>query len=153
MTRSYFAIDKLQQITTTPGVTSLGLNASTTLRPAVTEMIVSTLGLGQDKMIHWELRRFDTSVGTGTALTEFPVDPEDAGALKSAALGNHSSEPTYGSLAIPLSIGVHQRNFLHWRAAQNRGIPIPAVATEGLGVVPFHADSTVLVATTLYWEE
>ena len=132
-------------------MTSLGLNASITLRPAVTEMIVSTLRTAQYKMIHWEMRRFN-AVGTGTALDKFPVDPEDA-AAKSSALGNHSSEPTYGSLAIPLSIGVHQRNFLHWRAAQNRGIPIPAVATEGIGIVPFHVDSTVLVATTLYWEE
>jgi len=149
--RCYSAVDD-QAVTASPGDTVVSLTSAATIRPAVYELILGTTGTPGDQAIEWQLRRFDTADGTGDALAEQPVDPADPAALATAK-GNHTVEPTYGSLAIPLILGIHQRATFHWRAMQGRGIKIPAVATEGVGIVPFNASYIGLATATMFWEE
>jgi len=104
-----------------------------------------------DAVAQWQLRRFDTADGTGTALAETPDDKLDTALC--VAKGNHSAEPTYGSLAIPVVYPAHLRATAVWQARPGRGIIIPAVATEGVGLVCFEATYTGLLGTTLFWEE
>jgi len=151
MPKGFSAKDVAQACTTTPGVTSISLAGHASLRAVVTGFIGCALGTMADAVAQWELRRFDTADGTGTALTETPDDKLDTALC--VAKGNHSVEPTYGSLDIPVVYPAHLRATAVWQSRPGRGIIIPAVATEGVGLVAFEATYTGLLGTTIFWEE
>lgn len=151
MGRAYSGVDD-QAMTATPGDTVLSYQSTTAIRPALFELIVGTTGTPADNAIEYRLKRFDTADGTADALTADPVDPGDPAAVGTLQ-GNHTAEPTYGSLGQPLIFGLHQRATFRWIAAPGREIKIPAVATEGLGLVGFNGTYTGLYIGTIFWEE
>ena len=151
MGKAYSGVDD-QAMVATPGDSVLSYQATVAIRPAFFEIIVGTTGSPDDKSIEYRLKRFDTADGTGDGLTGDPLDPGDPAALGTLQ-GNHSAEPTYGSLGQPLIFGLNQRATFRWIAAPGREIKSPAVATEGLGLVGFNASYVGLYTGTIFWEE
>lgn len=152
MTKAFSINESLTAMTATPGDTSISIAGVAARRITVTGFIAGALGTMADAMAQWQLRRFDTADGTGTTLaTEAPSDPVDASLV--VCKGNHTVEPTYGSLPIPVNYPCHLRATAMWHARPGNGLIIPAVATEGIGLVGFEATYTGLVGTTLFWEE
>ena len=152
MGKGFSVQESLQACTTTPGVTSISLAGVAARRIQVTGFIAGHLGTMADETIQWQLRRFDTADGTGTALgVEAPADPVDVSLV--VAKGNHSVEPTYGSLAIPVNFPVHLRGTAIWNVRPGYEQKIPAVATEGFGLVAFAAAYAGLLGTTLFFTE
>ena len=152
MSKGFSITESLTACTATPGDTSISIAGVAARRIEVTGFIVGALGTMADAMVQWQLRRFDTADGTGTTLSvEAPADPVDVSLV--VVKGNHSAEPTYGSLAIPVNLPCHLRSYGTWTARTGYGQIIPAVATEGFGLVGFEASYVGLLGTTLFWTE
>ena len=151
MGRAYSSVDD-QALASTPGTSVLSVQSATTIRPALYELITGNTGTPADAAIECRLKRFDTSDGTGDSPDVDPVDPGDPASLTTVQ-GNHSGEPTYGSLGEPLIFGLNMRATFRWIAAPGREIKAAAIATEGWGFVCFHASQTTLYTCTLFWEE
>ncbi len=110
----------------------LTLQAATTIKPELLDIVVGCPGTPADGASLFDLYRFTVDDGTGDATTANPLDPGDPASLASC-LSNHSAEPnTIG--ATMLSIPLHQRATFRWVAAPGRGFKILALATVGLGL-------------------
>ena len=152
MAKGFSITESLTACTATPGDTSISIAGVAARRIEVTGFIAAILGTTADSMAQWQLRRFDTADGTGTTLSvEAAADPVDASLV--VCKGNHTAEPTYGSLMIPVNYPCHLRNTAIWRAEASFPQIIPAVATEGFGLVGFDAAYVGLLGTTLFWKE
>ena len=152
MAKGFSVQESATACTATPGDTSISLAGVAARRIKVVGFIAGHLGTMTDETIQWQLRRFDTADGTGTTLSvEAPADPVDVSLV--VAKGDHSVEPTYGSLPIPVNFPVHLRGTAIWNARPGYEQIIPAVVTEGFGLVAFAAAYTGLLGTTLFFTE
>ena len=150
--RAYVVTDD-QALTGTPGDTVITLQSAVTIRPEVYEIAASHGGTMNDATIQWLVRRFNTDDGTGDALTARPLDSTGPATALSAVQGNHTTEPSSFTMTL-LDQYVHLRSFWTWRAAAGRGIILPAVATEGIGITPIApAAETNLVTATMFYVE
>ena len=134
------------------GNTAISYQSATTIRPALFELITGNIGTPNDASIDCALKRFDTADGTGDSPIADPLDPGDPAAI-GTLLGNHSVEPTYGSLASPVHFGLNMRATFRWIAAPGKEIKAPAVATEGWGFQCIHASQTTEFTCTIMWDE
>ncbi len=150
MGRRYSITDD-QTMTTTPGDSVLSVVGTTTIRPKVYDVIVSTIGTPADNAIEYLLQNHSAD-GTGDALTPTPIDSGDP-AAGGACLGNHTVEPTYTAGEIMLRFGLNQRATYRWVAAPGSEIVLPASATNGIGLMGFHASCTELYTGTILFEE
>lgn len=150
MGRSYSAEDTNTLVAA--GNTALSYQSTTAIRPALFELLTGNLGTPADAAIDCLLKRFDTADGTGDSPGSDALDPGDPAAA-GVVQGNHSVEPTYGSLANPLHFGLNMRATFRWIAAPGKEIKAPAIATEGWGFQSIHASQTTEFTCTLMWEE
>ncbi len=151
MGKAYSAVDD-QALAASPGESVLSYQSTTAIRPALFELITGNTGTPADAAIECRFKRFDTADGTGDSPGSDALDEGDPAAA-GVVQGNHSVEPTYGSLGEPLIFGLNMRATFRWIAAPGKEIKAPAVATEGWGFVAFHASQTTLYTCTLMWEE
>ena len=151
MSRSYSGEDN--NVLAAAGNTAISYQSATTIRPALFELITGNIGTPADAAIECALKRFDTADGTDVgAPTADPLDPGDPAALGTLQ-GEHSVEPTYGSLANPLRFGLNMRATFRWIAAPGKEITATAVATEDWGFQCIHASQTTVFTCTIMWEE
>ena len=148
--REYVAIAD-QNIAASPGATLITLQSAATIRPVLTEFTITAGGTMADATIQYLVRRFDTDDGTGTAVTPRPVDTLD-GASVVVVQSNHTAEPSSFTMSM-MDLYAHLRGILTWRSRTGRGLVLPAVAREGIGITPIHATQTNAVAATVFFEE
>ena len=150
MGRRYFSRDD-QTATGTPGDSVISLESASTVKPRIFESIFGTSGTPADNAMVYTHQRM-TASGTGDALTENPLDPDDPAAL-AACVGNHTAEPTYTADLIMLEVPLNQRATFRWIAAPGGELVLPATAANGIGLVMFHASYTGIYNGVYYWEE
>ena len=119
--------------TTTSFATALALTApSSGMRRARTyEFMLSASGAPADNVLNWLVQKC-TTAGTGTGVSEVPLD-EAAAAASIVAEENHSAEPTYTSALIVFQQSINQRGTFRWVASPGGELVIPAVANDGFG--------------------
>src|SRR5262245_50855345 len=84
------------------------LSGSSTVRPMIADIILSSIATPADNSAQYYLLRFATNAGTTTAVTPEKVDSGDSAAA-SLAGSNASVEPSgYGSVAL-LNIALNMR--------------------------------------------
>jgi len=141
------------QDTNTGSTTVLGLDGTTTARGFVYDLIMGSDATPADNAAEFNLQRFATANGTGTAVTPQPLDPAD-GAARLSATEAHSTEPTYTANAIMLHWAQNQRATFRWVAAPGGEIIVPATSDSGVGVIcQTVAGSTVNFNCTIHYRE
>ncbi len=147
MTRRYSTRGD-QNVAAGPTASILGLESAATIRPAIYDLVFGSSQSPADNAIQWLLQRF-TGSGTGTAVVEMPLDPNDPASLLATSKSNHTAEPTYTSAEILLDIVANQRSTQRWVAAPGSELKMPATANNGLGLQPVHSSFTGLVECTI----
>jgi hypothetical protein len=131
--------------------TLLGIASATTVKPAVYDVLVGSDATPADTASQFSLSRF-TVAGTGTAVSELPLDPDDPASLATAQ-SNHTAEPTYTAGEDMLVIDLNQRATLRWVAAPGSEIYMPATAANGLGFRFVSTGQTGDSDVTILWIE
>ena len=146
-----YAVDTID--TNTVSTTALALDGTTTARGFIYDLVVGSNATPADNAGGYDLRRFATANGTGTAVVPQPLDPADGVALLSGT-ENHSTEPTYTAAALLLHWAQNQRATFRWVAAPGGELVIPATSDSGIGLqVQAVAGSAVAMNYTIHYEE
>lgn len=127
-----FSVDG--QDTNTASTTALALDGTTTTRGFLYDIIVGSDATPADNAAEYNLQRFATANGTGTAVTPQSLDPADA-AAEIDGTEQHTTEPTYTANAILLHWAQNQRATFRWVAAPGGEIVIPATSDSGVGII------------------
>lgn len=122
------------QATNTASTTTLALDGTSTARGMLYDVLVGSDATPADNACEWNLQRFATSNGTGTAVTPQPLDMADAAAELDGTEA-HSGAPSYTSNAILLHWAQNQRATFRWVAAPGGEILIPATSDSGVGLI------------------
>lgn len=136
----------------TASTTVISLNATTTTRPLIYDMVVGSPTAPADQAANYALRRFTTSNGTGTALTPNAVDPAHPAAVTAASIA-HSAEPTYTAGANQLRFSLNQRATFRWVAAPGGELIAPATANAGLGFLADGVTAAFTCTAMIHFEE
>lgn len=131
--------------------TLITYQSATTIRPELLDLVVGCGVAPGDQATLFQLYRFDTDDGTGSAFTPNPLDPGDPAALGVCQI-THTGEPSSKGVIL-LLVPLHQRATFRWVAAPGRGFKGPAVATEGWGYQSLTATGTAVHNVSLIWEE
>lgn len=108
-----------------------GVTATSAVRPAIADILLSSNATPADNSSEWWVLRF-TAAGTSTAVTPEKYDSGDPAAT--AVCGkNHSAEPTFGTVPM-LDFAHNQRATFRWVAAPGEEIIAPATAANGIGM-------------------
>jgi hypothetical protein len=129
---------------------TLSVIASTTTRPRIHEIVLSSSGTPQDYSAHFHLQRF-TADGTGTAVTPKPTD----GTLASIATSKstYTVEPTLTAFEILLELGHHQKATVKFPMKPRFEFVIPAASGNGIAIVCKAVSTQFTEATTIFFEE
>lgn len=135
-----------QNLTTSPGVTILRLNApaSASKRYYIWEIDVGQSGPpnATDCSVQWWLAHCDaTAAGTATSLTPLPTaSPLSGDTAVTVAKGNFTAEPTaYVAADTFYSKAINQRGTAFWQAAPGGEIYLPSTASTGPGLRAYSA--------------
>lgn len=127
--------------------TVLVLVSTATIRPRLTEYVLSTIGApNSDASYEIQVKRF-TAPGTTTAVLPTGTDPNDPAATLIAG-SNATVEPTYTAAAPIDDRGVNPRATFRWVSYDQRSeLIMPATANNGLGFLlsALGGASTVIV--------
>lgn len=136
----------------TVSTTIMSINATTTARPVVYDVIVGAEGTPADNAATYALRRFTTSNGTGTAVTPNALDPGNPAAV-TAVSAIHTAEPTYTAGANTLKFSLNMRATFRWVAAPGGEIILPATAQAGVGLLADQVSSAFSATAMIHFEE
>jgi hypothetical protein len=126
--------------------------ASTTVRPAIFDVVVGCSATPADQAAKLAITRWTTSAGTaGSSPTPNPLDPADIAATATAGI-THSAEPTYASTNL-LQIPMNQRATFRWVASPGYELKNPATATTGLGLQLVTATASTAFDGQVFWFE
>jgi hypothetical protein len=138
--------------TNTAATTQMTLISATTIRPALYDLLISSVATPADNAAEYLLQRI-TTAGTVTAVTPQALDPGDPAALASAGV-NATAEPTYTSNAVLLRLAGNQRATLRWVAAPGGELKSPATANNGLGLLANAIGGSAFAASyMMHYEE
>jgi len=130
---------------------TLSVIASTTIRPRIAGITLSSSTAPNDYNAHFYLQRFSAD-GTGTAVTPKPLDFADPVAY-STSKHTYTVEPTLTANEILLELGHHQRATVQWWARPGWEFVIPALAGDGIACVCIAVSTQFTEATTFFFEE
>lgn len=133
------------------GDTTLSVIASTTVRPRVGHIVLSSSSTPNDYSAHFHAQRFSAD-GTGTAVTPQKLDFNSAVAIASAK-HTYTIEPTVTANEILLNVAHNQRATWQWVAVPGAELVIPALAGDGLAMVCKAVSTQFTEETTIYFEE
>lgn len=142
-------VASMQDAVTNTPVTAAQVLGSATKRVFVYDFMLGTSGTPDDQAIQWFVERC-TTAGTGTGVSESPLDSAD-GTASATAFENFTAEPTAGSLLIKL--GVNQRATYRWVAAPRSELVVPATASNGIVWSPQNATYTGNAEVVAFWSE
>lgn len=133
-----------------PDDTTLTLVSTTAIRPMIYYICLGTYDTPADATILWTAQRV-TAAGTGTSFTPVAIDSGDPASTGVAAV-NHTVEPTYTASTVLWSQAVNQRTVTQVYLERNP-LKLPATNSNGVGIFPTHASSTVLTQACIHYEE
>lgn len=147
----YRASGTIAAVTAAPGDTALGIIASALTRARIDWFTVKmgSAGAVGDNVLQWLIRRF-VALGTYTPVVPAPDDPAAPVAQLAAGQG-YTVEPTYGATLFDEAI--HQRSIYQWNSQPGREIVIPAVANNGVGIIPVHNAYVGPAVASVHWQE
>jgi len=127
------------------------LQAVTSVRPRVYDILFGQGGTPADNVVRWEVPRATTSA-TGTAAVEVALDP---GSPASDALTEEeiTSGPTVTADSQLLDFDLNQRATFRWVAAPGGEIVLPATAANGIFLNCSSGAYTGIARVTVHWEE
>lgn len=118
-------------ITGAASKTIVVLTTGGTVRPYLTDIIISSNATPADNSSEWQVLSC-TAAGTATAVTPRQLDESDPAAI-SVAGKNNSVEPTYTGVSV-LDIAHNQRATFRWISAPGEEIIAAATASHGYGI-------------------
>lgn len=107
------------------------ITTGNTVRPYLTDIIISSNATPADNSSEWQLLSA-TAAGTSTAVTPRQLDESDPAAI-SLCGKNNTTEPTYTGVSV-LDIAHNQRATFRWVAAPGEEIISAATASHGYGL-------------------
>jgi hypothetical protein len=133
---------------------TLGVTGSTTVRPYLMDLIISSVATPADNAAQYQVLRYTAwSTNTSTAVTPSAFDGADGAAQGTYWKLSTGTEPTY--LAVPcLDISHNQRATFRWVAAPGEEIIAPATASNGIGVqcIGFGGSAVAEVTNAVFGE-
>lgn len=130
--------------------TAVTIIASTTVRPALFDLVIGNSATPADQACQMAVKRFTAAGTAGSSPTPAALDPGDVAAVATAGAG-HSAEPTYGTTLLPVSM--NQRATFRWVASPGYEIKAPATAANGIGVQLVSATAAMVQDVTVAWFE
>jgi hypothetical protein len=95
-----------------------------------------------------------SSPGTpGSSITPQALDPGDPLALATSGLAAFSVGPALAANALLLQFGVNQRATWRWAPKDGKEIVLPAVASNGIAILPVQVSSAWDQAFSIQFEE
>lgn len=133
--------------------TVLTMISTTTIRPKLYHLIVSSSATPTDQVTSFRTGRF-TAVGTeGSGYTPEPLDPNDPASAADFGVGTFSVEPTYTGSAELLQFDLNLRSSFQWIAVPGGELVAPATANNGLGTYSTSSGGTGTHTVTKFFEE
>ncbi len=132
-------------------VSMLGLTSTSAIEPSVYFMSLGCQDTPADTAIEWYIQRY-TAAGTNTAVTPTPLGPTTTAATATAGK-NHTGEPTYTSNLILWRMALNQRASHTICLDPEGALSLPATNSNGIGIYPVHASSTVNCNGTWHYLE
>ena len=132
-------------------VSLLGLTSTSAIEPCLYTWSIGVEDAPADASIVWYWQRY-TAAGTATAVTPAPLGPTTTAATASAGK-NHTAEPTYTSNTILWRMALNQRATHTIIFDPEGGLCLPATSSNGVGLYPTHASSTVNCSATAHYME
>ena len=124
-----------------------------TARALIYDILVGSDATPADNAVQWNIKRFATANGTGTAVTPVPLNFND-GASRLSATETHTTEPTYTANEILLAFSVNLRATFRWVAAPGGELIVPSISDAGIGaLIQAIAGSGVAQDVTFHFEE
>ena len=133
------------------GDTVLSLIASTSVRPRVSDIVLSSSSTPNSYSADFQIQRFSAD-GTGTAVTPTPLDFADVASV-STSKHTYTVEPTYTSGEVLLLMAHNQQATVRWVAQPGFEFIIPALAGDGVGLLCNAVSTQFTEDATFYFEE
>lgn len=124
----------------------LGLDGTTTTRGKLYDVVVGSNATPADNAVDFQIRRFATSNGTGTAVVPVTLDPAD-GAAEIDGTATYTGSPSFTANAEVLRWSQNQRATFRWVAAPGGEIVIPATSDSGIALV-----CDVVAGSSVNWQ-
>src|SRR3990170_2646379 len=116
---------------TSTGADAIGsIEAVTSVRPRIYDLIFSHGSTPADNVIRWQVPRITASGTSNAAVTEVALDP-GAPAADSIALEEYTVAPTVTANTEVLDFDLNQRATFRWVAAPGGELLLPALADQG----------------------
>lgn len=131
--------------------TVLSLIAATTVRPRLSDVVMSSPSTPNDYSADFLFQRFSAD-GTGTAFTPVPLDFSDPAAL-STSKHTYTVEPTLTAGEILLRLAHNQRATVRWVAQPGYELVVPALAGDGIAMVCNAVSTQFTENATFLFEE
>jgi hypothetical protein len=131
--------------------TVLSVIAATTVRPRISDLVLSSNSTPNDYSADFQLQRFSAD-GTGTGVTPTPLDFNDPASL-STSKHTYTVEPTLTAGEVLLRIAHNQRATVRWVAQPGYEFVIPALAGDGIACLCNAVSTQFTEVATIYFEE
>jgi hypothetical protein len=126
--------------------------ASTTVRPAIFDLLLGNSQTPADQAAKYALQRFTAAGTAGNSPTPEPLDTGDVAAI--ATTGNaHSVEPTYTAGKILWQLSLNQRASFRHVCNPGYEFKAPATAANGLGLYLVASTTALVEDGQIYWLE
>lgn len=129
----------------------LSVIAATTVRPSITDIVLSSLSTPNDYSADFQLQRFSAD-GTGTAVTPQPLDFADPASLATSK-HTYTVEPTLTAAEIMLRIAHNQRATVRFPVQPGHEIVIPALAGDGIALLCNAVSTQFTEVATIFFTE
>ena len=117
--------------TNTDEETQVTVVSSTTVRPAIYDLLISNATTPADNACNWVLQRITAAGTPGTTFTPVAIDPGDPASAASGGYYQFTVVPTYTANAHLLNISCNQRALARWVSRERGELILPATAANG----------------------
>ncbi len=131
--------------------TVLSVISATTVRPAVSDIVLSSSSTPNDYSAEFFLQRFSAD-GTATAVTAQPLDFNDPVAITTSK-HTYTVEPTLTANEILLQLAHNQRASVRWVAQPGYEMIVPALAGDGIALLCNAVSTQFTEVATIFFEE
>lgn len=131
--------------------TVLSVIASTSVRPAIYSVTMSSSSAPNDYNAQFFLQRFSAD-GTGSAVTPQPLDFADP-ASGATSKHTYTVEPTLTANEILLNLSHNQRATCQWNAYPGRELIVPALAGDGIALLCNAVSTQFTENATIFFTE
>lgn len=131
--------------------TVLSIIAATTVRPRMTDLVLSSSSTPNDYSADFQIQRFSAD-GTGTGVTPTPLDFADPASVTTSK-HTYTVEPTLTAGEILLRVAHNQRATVRWVAQPGYEFVVPALAGDGLALLCNAVSTQFTEVATILFEE